>query len=85
MPLKVTPKVVIVFIESTIRLESIDRYVRLYTENQGKQIGFDIHLVHVPERIISGNMVCKLFRNDRIIGADDPAIGEKAEEFYVSF
>ncbi len=45
----------------------------------------DINLVHAPERIIPGNMVYELLHNNRTIGADDKAIGEKVPELYASF
>lgn len=83
--LKVAPKGAIVVVESTISPGSIDRYVRPYVEAKGFKIGEDIHLVHAPERIIPGNMVYELLHNDRTIGADDPAIGEKVKELYASF
>lgn len=83
--LKVAPKGAIVVVESTISPGSIDRYVRPYVESKGFKIGEDIHLVHAPERIIPGNMVYELLHNDRTIGADDPAIGEKVKELYASF
>lgn len=83
--LKVAPKGAIVVVESTISPGSIDRYVRPYVEEKGFKIGEDIHLVHAPERIIPGNMVYELLHNDRTIGADDPAIGEKVKELYASF
>ena len=83
--LKVAPKGAIVVVESTISPSSIDRYVRLYVEEKGFKIGEDIHLVHVPERIIPGNMVYEPLHNERTIGADDPVIGEKVKELYTSF
>ena len=83
--LKVAPKGAIVVIESTISPGSIDRYVRPYVREKGFRIGEDIHLVHAPERIIPGNMVYELLHNDRTIGADDPAIGERVKALYASF
>ena len=41
--------------------------------------------MHAPERIIPGNMVYELLHNNRTIGADDKAIGEKVKELYASF
>ena len=83
--LKVAPRGAIVVVESTISPGSIDKYVRPYVEAKGFKIGEDIHLVHAPERIIPGNMIYELLHNDRTIGADDPAIGEKIKELYASF
>jgi UDP-N-acetyl-D-mannosaminuronic acid dehydrogenase len=44
-----------------------------------------IHLVHAPERIIPGNMVHELIHNNRTIGADDCAIGERIKQLYEQF
>ncbi len=83
--LKVAPKGAVIVVESTISPGSIDRYVRPYIEKKGFKIGEDVHLVHAPERIIPGNMVHELLHNNRTIGADDPAIGEKIKALYASF
>lgn len=83
--MKVCKKGAVVVIESTISPGTIDRFVRPVIEENGFRIGEDIHLVHAPERIIPGNMVYELLHNNRTIGADDPAIGEKVKELYASF
>lgn len=83
--LKVAPKGAIIVVESTVSPGSIDRYVRPYITEKGFKIGEDVHLVHAPERIIPGNMIYELLHNNRTIGADDPAIGEKVKALYASF
>lgn len=83
--LKVAPKGAIIVIESTVSPGSIDKYVRPYVTEKGFKIGEDIHLVHVPERIIPGNMIYELLYNDRTIGADDREIGEKIKDIYATF
>lgn len=83
--LKVAPKGAVIVIESTVSPGSIDRYVRPYIEAKGLKIGEDVHLVHAPERIIPGNMIYELLHNDRTIGADDSAIGERIKKLYASF
>lgn len=75
------PKATVV-IESTISPGTIDKYVRLVMESGGRA---DLQLVHAPERIIPGNMVYELLHNNRTIGADDRAAGEKVKELYGSF
>lgn len=74
-----------VVIESTVSPGTIDKYVRPVIEQNGFIIGKDINLVHCPERIIPGNMVYELLHNNRTIGADDKAIGEKVAELYATF
>lgn len=81
----VCPKGATVVVESTISPGTIDKFVRPVIEENGFSIGEDINLVHAPERIIPGNMVYELLHNNRTIGADDRAIGEKIKELYASF
>ncbi|MEE1504729.1 MAG: nucleotide sugar dehydrogenase [Acutalibacteraceae bacterium] len=81
----VCPKGAMVVIESTVSPGTIDKYIRPVIEANDFVIGEDINLVHAPERIIPGNMVYELLHNDRTIGADDKAIGEKVKEIYASF
>lgn len=70
-----------VIIESTVSPGTIDKYVRPIAEEHHKKI----NLVHAPERIIPGNMIYELLHNNRTIGADDSAVGEKVKELYSSF
>ena len=81
----VCPKGATVVVESTVSPGTIDRYVRPVIEANGFAIGKDINLVHAPERIIPGNMVYELLHNNRTIGADDKAVGEKIKKLYSSF
>lgn len=83
--MRVCPKGATVVIESTISPGTIDKFIRPEVESFGFKIGEDINLVHAPERIIPGNMVYELLHNNRTIGADDPAIGEKVKQYYASF
>ena len=80
--LKVAPKGTTLVIESTVSPGTIEKSVRPVLETEGRT---DINLVHAPERIIPGNMVYELLHNNRTIGADDRAIGEKIKELYASF
>ena len=83
--MRVCPKGATVVVESTVSPGTIDKYVRPVIEASGFKIGEDINLVHAPERIIPGNMVYELLHNNRTIGADDKAIGEKVKKLYSSF
>ena len=80
--LKVAPKGATLVIESTVSPGTIEKSVRPVLKAEGRT---DINLVHAPERIIPGNMVYELLHNNRTIGADDKAIGEKVKELYASF
>ena len=83
--MNVCPKGATVVIESTVSPGTIEKYVRPVIEANGFKIGEDINLVHAPERIIPGNMVYELLHNNRTIGADDKAIGERIKSLYASF
>ena len=83
--MRVCPRGATIVIESTVSPGTIDKYVRPVIEGNGFKIGEDINLVHAPERIIPGNMVYELLRNNRTIGADDKMIGEKVKALYASF
>ena len=79
--LKVCPEGATIVIESTISPGTIDKSVRPVVKASGKCV----NLVHAPERIIPGNMVYELLHNNRTIGADDKAVGEKVKACYSSF
>lgn len=83
--LKVAPKGATIVVESTVSPGTMGKFVRPAVEEAGFAIGEDINLVHAPERIIPGNMVYELLHNNRTIGADDRAIGEKIKQLYSSF
>ena len=83
--MQVCEKGAVVVVESTVSPGTIDRYVRPVIEENGFVIGKDLHLVHAPERIIPGNMVHELLHNNRTIGADDRAVGQRIKELYSSF
>lgn len=83
--MEVCPKGATVVIESTVSPGTIDKYIRPVIEAHGFVLGQDLHLVHAPERIIPGNMIYELLHNNRTIGADDRAVGEKIKAYYTSF
>ena len=83
--MRICPKGATVVIESTVSPGTIDKYIRPVVEDNGFEIGKDIHLVHAPERIIPGNMVYELMHNNRTIGADNREVGEAVKELYATF
>lgn len=80
--ISVAPQGAVLIIESTISPGTIDKSVRPVIERLKRK---DLHLVHAPERIIPGNMVEELLHNNRTIGADDTAVGEKVKDLYGFF
>lgn len=83
--LKVCPKNATLVIESTVSPGTMEKFIKPVVRAEGFTVGEDINLVHAPERIIPGNMVYELLYNNRTIGADDKAIGEKIKAIYASF
>lgn len=83
--LEVCPKEAVLVIESTVPPGTIDKQIRPLLKEQGFTDGEDIHLVHAPERIIPGNMIDELLHNNRTVGADNKAIGERIRSLYASF
>lgn len=83
--LKVAPKGAVIAVESTISPGTIDSVVRPAVEQAGFVCGEDIHLAHVPERIIPGNMVYELKHNNRTIGVEDKQVGEILKKVYSAF
>lgn len=81
----VAPKGAVIAVESTISPGTIDTVVRPMVEAAGYVCGTDIHLAHVPERIIPGNMLYELEHNNRTIGVDDQEAGEILRKVYASF
>ena len=83
--LKIAPAGTTIVIESTVSPGTIDKFIRPLIEEAGLVCGFDVHLVHAPERIIPGNMIYELKNNNRTIVADDVAVGRRIKELYASF
>ena len=79
--LEVCPEGATIVVESTISPGTIDKSVRPAVTASGKRV----NLVHAPERIIPGNMVYELLHNNRTIGADNRAVGERVKACYASF
>ncbi len=83
--LYVCPKGAVIIIESTVSPGTIHRCIYPIAEAAGFTPGEDIFLVHAPERIIPGNMLAELGKNNRIIGADQPEVGQRVKRLYASF
>lgn len=81
----VCPKGATVVIESTVSPGTIDKVLRFAIEQGEINCAKEVNLVHAPERIIPGNMIYELLHNNRTIGADDRAVGERIKNLYASF
>ncbi|NCU32106.1 MAG: nucleotide sugar dehydrogenase [Candidatus Moranbacteria bacterium] len=83
--LAVCKKGAIIAVESTIAPGTMDACVRPLIERTGLVCGTDVHIAHVPERIIPGNMLFELTHNSRTIGVDESAVGETLKSVYRAF
>ena len=79
--LNVCPENSVLVIESTVSPGTIEKQVRPVVDACEKKV----NLVHAPERIIPGNMVYELLHNNRTIGADNVAVGERIKALYATF
>lgn len=68
-------------VESTISPGTMERFVRPLVKESGKKL----HIAHVPERIIPGNMLYELEHNSRTIGVDEKSVGDTLIKVYSSF
>lgn len=83
--LEVAPKGSIIAVESTISPGTMEMLIKPIIEKKGLVCGSDIHIAHVPERIIPGNMLYELAHNSRTIGVESKEVGEKLINIYSSF
>jgi UDP-N-acetyl-D-mannosaminuronic acid dehydrogenase len=83
--MKVCPRGAIIAVESTISPGTMERDVRPIIAAHGFTCGADIHIAHVPERIIPGNMIYEMEHNNRTIGVDNPEIGKTLAALYSNF
>lgn len=79
--LKVCKDGSVLAVESTISPGTMERFVRPLVQEAGKKL----HIAHVPERIIPGNMLYELEHNSRTIGVDEKSVGETLIKVYSSF
>jgi nucleotide sugar dehydrogenase len=83
--LQVCPNNAVIVIESTVSPGTIDVFVRPIVNDAEQATKRKVHLVHAPERIIPGRMICELRKNARTIGADNPEIGLAVKNKYKAF
>ncbi len=83
--LSICDKGAIIAIESTVSPGTMDKVVRPLVCKYGFTEPSDIHLAHVPERIIPGNMLYELEHNSRTIGVDTEEVGSILADIYSIF
>lgn len=83
--LEVCPQGAIIIIESTLSPGTIEQSVKPVITAKGKQLGKDVNLAHAPERMMPGRTREELTCNNRVIGADEPVVGERVKALYARF
>ena len=80
-----------VILESTSPVGATEQVLRWISEARpdlvmpGSDGGADISIAYCPERVLPGNVLLELVRNDRVIGGITPACAEKARAIYAAF
>lgn len=73
----------IVVLESTVSPGTTsDLLAPVLEETSGLMCGRDFFVAHCPERVLPGNMLAELRKNDRIIGAGDETTGRILKDIY---
>ncbi|WP_170008280.1 nucleotide sugar dehydrogenase [Bacillus fonticola] len=71
----------IVLVESTIPPRTMDDVVAPIITAAGFSLE-DVHLAHIPERVIPGRIMIELIENTRIVGGVTPEAAKKAADVY---
>jgi len=75
----------LVILESTVPPGTTNNVLRPILEESGLIAGKDFHLAYCPERILPGNLLNELIKNDRIIGGIDEDSKTMAKKIYETF
>ncbi len=73
----------LIILESTSPVGTTEK-VRDVLEASGIDTG-KVHLAYCPERVLPGNTIIELVKNDRIVGGINPAAAQAGKEFYSTF
>ena len=74
----------LVILESTSPVGSTEKIEKIIIENRPDLIN-EIYVAHCPERVLPGQILHELIKNDRIIGANSEKALEKATSLYQTF
>lgn len=75
----------LVILESTVPPGTIEDILKPILEKSGLNVGNDFYLAYCPERVLPGNLLNELIRNDRVIGGIDRKSAELARKVYEKF
>ena len=76
----------LVILESTVPPATTKGVVRKILENEsGLKCPVDFYLAYSPERVLPGNLLRELVKNNRVIGGIDVDSAKKAKDIYSSF
>jgi UDP-N-acetyl-D-mannosaminuronic acid dehydrogenase len=72
----------LVVLESTVPPGTTTGPLARTLEESGLKAGVDFYLAHCPERILPGNILTELVKNDRVVGGIDAESAERAAAVY---
>jgi len=75
----------LVILESTIPVGTTKTMEILIRKLRPDLLDGSFFMAHCPERVLPGNILTELVKNDRIIGGINPASSERARNFYLKF
>ena len=73
---------VTVVLESTVYPGVTRTIIGDAAKSAGLEIGVDVHLAYCPERLVPGDDKHGVRQVPRVVGADDPEVGERLVEMY---
>ena len=73
---------VTVVLESTVYPGVTRSIIGDAAKSAGLEVGVDVHLAYCPERLVPGDEKHGVRQVPRVVGADDPEIGERLVEMY---
>jgi len=75
----------LVILESTVPPGTTIKVVLPILERSGLKAEAEFHLAYCPERVLPGNILYEIIKNDRVVGGVTPKAAERAKELYESF
>lgn len=75
----------IVVLESTVPPGTTLRFVVPLLEKSGLQVREDLYVGYCAERVLPGNILVEIVKNDRVIGGQNKKSAEKIRDLYSSF
>jgi len=75
----------LVILESTVPPGTTVKVVLPILERSGLKAEAEFHLAYCPERVLPGNILNEIIKNDRVLGGVTPQAAERAKALYEPF